>query len=167
MALYGGDYLPDDPYADWAAPTRATLRRQYLDLLLHLAALCGARGELEEAEGCLRRVLATEPGHEDAAATLMGLLAGAGRRGDALRVYQALATALEDDLDVTPAAEIMALRARLVAQEAAPCGGRRAATAGLPTRPHQPARAGEQLRGAGLGGRRDRGPRWPHARWSR
>ncbi len=120
LALYGGDYLPDDPYADWAAPTRATLRRQYQDLLLHLAALCGARGELDEAEACLRRVLATEPGHEDAVATLMGLLAAAGRRGDALRVYQALATALEDDLAVTPAAEIMALRARLVAQEAAP-----------------------------------------------
>jgi len=122
LALYGGDYLPDDPYADWAAPTRARLRRQYLDLLLHLAALCGACGELDEAEDALRRVLATEPGHEDAAATLMGLLAAAGRRGDALRVYQALATALEDDLAVTPAAEIMALRARLVAQEAAPAG---------------------------------------------
>jgi len=135
LALYGGDYLPDDPYADWAAPTRVALRRQYLDLLLHLAALCGACGELDEAEGCLRRMLATEPGHEDAAATLMGLLAAAGRRGDALRVYQALATALEDDLAVTPAAEVMALRARLVAQEAVPAGS------GMPPRQvHPPGR---------------------------
>jgi len=135
LALYGGDYLPDDPYADWAAPTRAALRRQYQDLLLHLAALCGARGEMDETEDALRRVLATEPSHEDAAATLMGLLAAAGRRGDALRVYQALATALEDDLAVTPAAEIMTLRARLVAQEAAP-----AAVAAPPRQVHPPDR---------------------------
>ncbi|GAC1433999.1 MAG: BTAD domain-containing putative transcriptional regulator [Chloroflexota bacterium] len=91
-------------------------------MLLHLALVCGAQGELEEAESCLRRVLAVEPGHEEAAATLMALLGGAGRRGAALRVYQALATTLEDELDVTPAAEIMALRARLVAQEAVPAG---------------------------------------------
>jgi predicted ATPase with chaperone activity len=47
-------------------------------------------------------------------------LAGSGRRGEALRVYQALATVLEQELDVAPAAELAALRARLVTQEAAP-----------------------------------------------
>jgi len=132
LACYGGDYLPDDPYADWAAPTRTVLRQQYLGVLLHLAALCGARGEPEEAEGCLRRLLAAEPGHEDAAATLMGLLAAAGRRAEALRVYRALATALEDDLDVVPGAEVMALRARLVAQEAVPSAAGVAATRTYP-----------------------------------
>ncbi len=120
LTRYGGDYLPDDPYDTWAAPLRDALRRRYLDLLLHLAALCGARGAWEEAEDLLRRALAAEPGHEDAAASLMGLLAAAGRRGEALRVYQALATALEDELDVAPTAEIVALRAHLVAQDAAP-----------------------------------------------
>jgi len=122
LALYGGDYLPDDAYADWAAPTRVALRQQYLAVALHLAALCGARGELEEAESCLRQALAVDPGHEEAAAALMTLLAASGQRGAALRVYQALATTLEDELDVTPSAEIMALRARLVAQEAVPAG---------------------------------------------
>lgn len=120
LARYGGAYLPDDPYDTWAAPPRDSLRRRYLDLLLHLAALCGARGAWEEAEDLLRRALAVEPGHEDAAASLMGLLAAAGRRGEALRVYQALATVLEDELDVAPTAEIMALRARLIAQDVAP-----------------------------------------------
>jgi hypothetical protein len=38
----------------------------------------------------------------------------------ALRVYQALATALEADLDVAPNGAIEALRARLLAQEAVP-----------------------------------------------
>jgi predicted ATPase/DNA-binding SARP family transcriptional activator len=133
LAYYGGEYLPDDLYDAWATPLRESLHRQYVDLLLHLASLGGAQGELAEAEGCLRRVLATEPGHEEAAARLMGLLAAAGRRGAALRVYQALATALEVDLDLTPSTEIMALRARLLVQDAAPLAAR------VPPRQLQPA----------------------------
>ena len=49
----------------------------------------------------------------------MSLLATAGRRSDALRVYQTLATSLEE-LDVAPDAEIQALRVQLLAQDAAP-----------------------------------------------
>ncbi len=134
LALYGGEYLPDDPYAPWAEQARASLRRQHLDLLLHLAILSAARGDVQEAEDCLREVLVDEPGHEGAAATLMGLLAASGRRGEALQVYQQLATVLEEDLDVAPAFEIMALRARLQAQEAAPVA------AHTPPREVQPAR---------------------------
>jgi predicted ATPase/DNA-binding SARP family transcriptional activator len=124
LALYGGDYLPDDLYEAWATTPRASLHRQHVDLLLHLASAGGAQGELTETEACLRRVLVSEPAHEAAAARLMALLAAAGRRSEALRVYQALATALGEDLDLTPAAEIMALRARLLAQEAAPVAAR-------------------------------------------
>ncbi len=50
----------------------------------------------------------------------MGLLSAQGRRTAALRLYQALATALEADLDLAPNGAIEALRARLLAQEAAP-----------------------------------------------
>ena len=58
LARYGGDYLPDDPYEAWAAQPREALRRQYLDLLRHQAHLSAAQGKLEEAEACLRQVLA-------------------------------------------------------------------------------------------------------------
>jgi predicted ATPase/DNA-binding SARP family transcriptional activator len=124
LACYEGVYLPDDPYAAWAEQPRASLRHQYLDLLLHLATLSAVQGELQEAEDCLRRVLAAEPSHEGAAATLMGVLAAAGRRSDALHVYQTVATVLEEELDVAPAAEITALRVQLLAQEAAPLAAR-------------------------------------------
>jgi predicted ATPase/DNA-binding SARP family transcriptional activator len=120
LARYTGDYLPDEPYADWAAVPREALRRQYLDLLLHQAALAAGEGGLEEAEDCLSRVLALDPGHEEAAATLMALFASSGRRDAALRVYQALAAALEEELGVPPSAEVAALRARLLAHEAPP-----------------------------------------------
>jgi predicted ATPase/DNA-binding SARP family transcriptional activator len=120
LAWYGGDYLPDEPYAAWAEQPRASLRRQYLELLVHLATLSGERGEMDEAIASLRRVLAAEPGHEEAAAMLMGLLAAMGQRAEALRVYQRLAATLEEDLDVAPSVEVAALRARLLAQEEAP-----------------------------------------------
>jgi len=120
LAHYGGDYLPDEPYAEWVVTRREELRARHQALLLHLARLSGAVGDLEEAERCLRAVLGSDACHEDAAATLMGLLAAAGQRSAALRVYQALAAALETDLDLAPGDEIEALRARLLAQEAAP-----------------------------------------------
>ena len=120
LARYGGDYLAELPYADWAIATRESLRQMHVALLLHLAGLVGATGELMEAETCLRRVLEAEPEHEAAAAMLMTLLASSGRRTQALRVYQTLAAALAQELDVSPGADVTALRARLIAQEAMP-----------------------------------------------
>jgi predicted ATPase/DNA-binding SARP family transcriptional activator len=120
LACYHGDYLPDDPYSEWVSARRAELQSQYLELLLHLGRLSGSAGNLEEAEQSLRLVLQQDACQEDAAATLMGMLASAGRRIDALRIYQALASALETTMDLAPNGEIEGLRARLQAQESAP-----------------------------------------------
>ena len=91
--------------------------------------------DLDEAERCLRAVLTVDACHEETAAELMGLLAAQGRRTAALRVYQALATALEADLDVAPNGAIEALRARLLAQEAAPRAADRPPRVPLATTP--------------------------------
>ena len=119
LDLYGGDYLQDDPYSEWVVLRRDELRDQYLALALHLARLSGAAGDLEEAERCLRLVLRHDACQEDAAATLMGMLASAGRRVDALRVYQDLASALELALGLAPSSEIELLRGRVQMQMAA------------------------------------------------
>ncbi len=118
LALYGGDYLPDDLYADWVVSRREELHHQHQALLLHLSRLSGATGDLDETEHCLRAVLAGDSCQEDAAGPLMGLLAAQGRRTDALRVYQALATALVLELGLAPDGEIEALRARLPSHHA-------------------------------------------------
>jgi non-specific serine/threonine protein kinase len=65
----------------------------------------------------------------------MRLLAESGRRGEALRVYQTLATTLEQELEVAPSAEVAALRARLVTQEVAPHAAARPPTPVRPARP--------------------------------
>ena len=135
LALYGGDYLPDDLYSEWVVLRREELRNQYLALALHLARLSGAAGDLEGAEQYLRLVLRHDACQEDAAATLMGMLASAGRRVDALRVYQDLATALGTALGLAPSSEIELLRGRVQMQIAArlpPLGHRPDAVGNLP-----------------------------------
>jgi len=124
LALYGGDYLPGEPYADWAAGRREELRWRYQALLLHQARLTH-RVALGEAEPCLRLLLAADQGHEEAALLLMRGLAVTGRRAEALRVYQALAAALYDDLGVAPGDEAQALRYELSRAPLVPTAPRR------------------------------------------
>ena len=121
LALYTGDYLPADIYDPWAADRREELRGLYLELLVHLARLCaapepGAHADPEEAMGYLKLVLAADPCQEHAARMLIRLLARAGRRAEALRAYETLATALRDDLGLAPASRTQALYAALLGQ---------------------------------------------------
>ena len=120
LTLYGGEYLPGDPYAEWAAARREALRLRQLAVRLRLAELAGQRGEVAEAEGQLRAVLDQDACQEDAAARLMGLLATRGRGLEALRVYEALAAALQRELGVSPSRDLVLLRRQLLASQAAP-----------------------------------------------
>ncbi len=120
LNLYSGDYLPDDPYEEWALLRRESLRNQHMALLLHAAELCGARGDIAEAEQHLHNVLELDLCHEEATTRLMGLLAAAGRRIEALQAYENLAAALARDLGVAPSSDTAALRARLLAQAVSP-----------------------------------------------
>ena len=79
-ALYGGDYLPDDLYEDWAAQRRDALRREWVELQRALAEECERRGELAPAAAALRRLFEADPCNERAAGELMRVLA---RRGAA------------------------------------------------------------------------------------
>jgi predicted ATPase/DNA-binding SARP family transcriptional activator len=134
LARYSGEYLPDDPYAEWSLGRRDTLHDLHLALLLHLADLAGAQGETNEAERCLRTALAQDDCHEEATARLMALLAASGRRAEGLRAYEDLSGALARELGVAPARDLAALRAQLVAEETTPI----AAT--LPPEPVPPPR---------------------------
>ncbi len=120
LAQYGGTYLPEEPYADWVVARREALRELYQETLRHLASLSGSVGDLEEAERCLGTLLVEDPCNEDAGAELMGILASASRRTEALRVYQTLAAALDAELGLAPSSEIESLRGRVLALVAAP-----------------------------------------------
>ncbi|HVA89243.1 MAG TPA: BTAD domain-containing putative transcriptional regulator, partial [Chloroflexota bacterium] len=119
LAYYGGDYLPDDLYEDWAEHRREELAALRISVLLHQARLCGEGGDLAEARAALAAVLAADPAREDAAIRLMTLLAAAGDRGEALRVYEKLGAALQEQLGVAPSDEVTALAKRLREQHEA------------------------------------------------
>src|ERR1700694_3198461 len=94
LGLYRGDLLPEDAYADWAAVYRDSLRQSYRNLLLEPATAHERRAELWAAIGILNQLLASYPCHEAAHLWLMRHYARVGRRADALRQYERLATSL-------------------------------------------------------------------------
>lgn len=102
LELYGGDLLPEDPYADWCAARREALRQAHQSLLVRFASVC----ERTEADGpaadMLVRALALDPAWEDGHVALMRLHAVGGRTGEALRQYGRLRSALRRDLDASP-----------------------------------------------------------------
>ncbi len=119
LAIYTGDYLPEDPYDEWALARRDTLSQMRVRLLLHLAGLDRAAGEAEAAIGCLHEVLAADRCHEEAALLLVSLHADAGHVGAALRVYRQLVDALREELDLAPGTKARALAATLRARQEA------------------------------------------------
>jgi predicted ATPase/DNA-binding SARP family transcriptional activator len=101
---YGGELLPEDPYEDWAAGQRTTLRTSYLTLLRRLAGLHEQRGEIGQAIAAQQRSLAAEPLDEETHAALIRLFALAGQHHLASEQYDALVDLLARELDDEPEA---------------------------------------------------------------
>jgi DNA-binding SARP family transcriptional activator len=102
VALYGADYLEDEPYLDWCVAERERLREVFLDLLQHLATVHAERGDGDEAIRVCRRALVTDSLREQTHRQLMALLARAGRPGEALRQYETCRQLLWQELGVQP-----------------------------------------------------------------
>jgi len=114
-ARWGGEPLPEDRYADWAAPWRERLDDMQRRVL---AALAGARADAGDVAGAVdaaRRWVELDPLDEAAHRQLMVAYVRAGRRGQALRQYLACRRALVDVLAIEPAAETTALQQRVLA----------------------------------------------------
>ncbi|MEU4559412.1 BTAD domain-containing putative transcriptional regulator [Actinoplanes sp. NPDC023936] len=99
---YTGELLPEDRFADWAGPERGDLRQTYCDLLIAHAAEATRHGETDAAARSLRRAIEADPVHEPAARAYMRLLAGQGRRSEALALYERLRTELGEDFGTDP-----------------------------------------------------------------
>jgi DNA-binding SARP family transcriptional activator len=90
MRLYGGDFLADEPYAEWAVLERERLRQVASDALRVAAALYEETGDLAAAAASLKRLADLEPYDIDVHRQLLVLLLREGRRSEALRRYEAL-----------------------------------------------------------------------------
>ena len=105
VGIYGGELLPDDRYEEWTTAPRAELAADHLSVLEELAGLLGSRGGLTEAADIARLAVAADPLREENSVALMRLLALAGRRVDALAVFDQLKRTLDVELGAEPGAE--------------------------------------------------------------
>jgi len=106
VALYRGDLLPDDPYAEALGARREGLRQRFVDAALRLSEL--AEDPREQID-VLRRVLALDNTIEEAHRRLMHALASTDRKKDALQQYAICVQALRERLDTTPSPQTRAL----------------------------------------------------------
>ena len=113
LALYLGDFLMEDRYAEWAEDARRRHREQYLEGLTRLAACYAELDRLRQAISCCQRILGIEPYRESVVRQLMRLQEQAGHRAQALDTYREGARALADDLGVDPSSETLALYERI------------------------------------------------------
>jgi len=90
IRLYGGDFLADEPYAEWAVLERERLREVATDALRAAAALSEETGDIQAASVSLKRLADLEPYDVDVHRQLLVLLLREGRRSEALRRYEAL-----------------------------------------------------------------------------
>jgi DNA-binding SARP family transcriptional activator len=105
LALYGGDFLADEPYADWAFSERDRLRRLAGDALRALIDHKLGAGDLDGAAADLERLAELDPFDIDVHRRLIAVTLRRGRRSDALRRYTAfrhrMLSTFGEDLEFT------------------------------------------------------------------
>ncbi|RPI26669.1 MAG: hypothetical protein EHM70_18685, partial [Chloroflexota bacterium] len=109
LALYRGDFLPDERYEEWTLLPREDLRRLQREASLILGKHHLDRRDFDIVIGLLSPLLAIDPADEGVHRELMRTYALSGRRHDALRQYQACVDALASELDAPPGPETTAL----------------------------------------------------------
>ena len=113
LLLYGGEFLAEDRYAEWAESMRSRLRERYLQSLGCLASCYAELGRLRQAISCCQRVLGIDPCRESVTRRLMEYQDAAGQRSQALESFEIAERALHERLGVSPSAATIALRDRL------------------------------------------------------
>jgi DNA-binding SARP family transcriptional activator len=116
-ALYGGDFLVEDLYADWTIARRARLEELYLTLLGRLARHYLDEERHAESISCCRQILARDSFREDAYRHLMRCYSRIGRRNQALREFRECQEVLRRELGVSPMRETVALYEQIVREE--------------------------------------------------
>jgi DNA-binding SARP family transcriptional activator len=104
LALYVGEALPDDRYADWAAEPRERLRARALAVLDLLVTAAEREGAIDEALRLLERGIELDRLDESRYLRAAGLLLRQGKRGRAIDILRAAAAAVRE-LGLEPSAE--------------------------------------------------------------
>lgn len=88
IAIYRGEFLPEDVYDAWAEQPRERARSDYQEALRRLADEAVERGDHDRSCGLARRLLDADPYDVDAHERLCTALSASGRHGDAERARE-------------------------------------------------------------------------------
>src|SRR5205085_2014622 len=113
LALYKGDYLPEDLYEDWAQRRRDRLRRVCSWLLENAAKVTLENAQGQRASEYLLELLERNSADEQTHRQLMLVYARMGRRSDALNQYLLLRKGLREELHASPLPETNELFRRI------------------------------------------------------
>lgn len=128
-ALYRGELLADEPYAEWAFAERARLHHLACTVVGELASIAVRAGRPDAAIGHLSRLADMEPLDGEIQRRLIGALLENGRSGEAVRRYKLAQAAFMDAFEESPDFTVAELRRQLRAgAPAAPQPVRSAAT---------------------------------------
>jgi DNA-binding SARP family transcriptional activator len=100
--LSQGDFMEDEPYAEWVQHARTQWRGRYQQLLTNLAEAYGQNGNFHQAITHCRGILALDSTNESAYRLLMRCHASLGERGAALKAYNEAVQILQDLIGVDP-----------------------------------------------------------------
>ena len=123
LMLYRGEFLADDPYADWAFSEREYLRSLAGKGLAVLAQIALSAGRLVGAAEHLQRLAELEPFDSHVHQMLIEVCLRRGRRTEALRHYHALRARLHRAFGEQPDFELTSLAAALAGRQQEPRRG--------------------------------------------
>lgn len=112
VELYKGEFLADEPYADWAYEERSRLHGLAIRCVRSLAVLARERDDHGAALHHLNRLCALEPYDDGAHYELVVALYAAGRLGEVKRVYAAFARRMRREFNTPPSFDLRSLPPR-------------------------------------------------------
>jgi LuxR family maltose regulon positive regulatory protein len=113
-SLYGGDFLADEVFSDWAAARRERHRDEYLGVLAYLLRHHEREGRVEAAADYARKALDADPYLEPFYRDLMRLNAALGDRAGALRAYVRCVEMMREGFDSEVSVETKTLAKTLL-----------------------------------------------------
>jgi DNA-binding SARP family transcriptional activator len=123
LALYRGEFLGDNRYAEWAESERQERRREFIVSAERLTSMLIRAGEYERAVRWAETMLQNDPLWEPAYTLLMEAFWRQGNRALAVRTFNRCRKRLKEALGVTPSSRTMLLLERISQRDGVEGGG--------------------------------------------
>lgn len=117
LALFRGDVLEDEPYADWARSTRSTYTQRRVQVLIDAGRLSLLTGEAAAALALAEQAVALNPLAEPAYQVVMTAAYSLWRQDEALAAFDRCRRLLADELGTDPLDETVALHLSILRHE--------------------------------------------------